>query len=114
MKNMIRSISLVAVLLVALTTISAANANSTATVQNNGVQNLGTVAVYASGSPYYVNVPGPGSFPVNVPSTPTSVVVNNYVIQQGQYGIATLPSGGTVKVTVSGNNIVVQDQNIVY
>jgi hypothetical protein len=113
MKNLIRSISLVAVLLIALTTISAAHANATATVQNNTTENLGSVAIYASGLPFYVNVPGQGVFPVNVPSTPTSVVINSYVVLQGQYGIVTLPSGTKVKVTLSGN-IVVTDQNIVY
>ena len=113
MKNIIKSISLVAVLLVALTTISAAHSNSViATVQNNTTNNLGTVTIYASGLPFYVNVPGQGAFNVTVPTTPTSVVVNSYVIQQGQYGIVTLPSGVKVKVTLSGN-IVVIDQTII-
>jgi len=95
-----------------MSTIGAAHANSTATVQNNTTENLGNVAIYASGQPYYIYVPGPGQFPIYVPTTPEMVVVNSYVIPQGQYGIVTLSSGTKVKVTVSGN-IVVIDQNIV-
>ena len=109
---MIRSISLVAVLLVAMSTISAAHANSTATVQNNTTYNLGTVAIYASGQPYYVYVPGPGAFPIYVPTMPTSVVVNSYVVQQGQYGIVTLPSGTKVKVTLAGYIVSTDQQEV--
>ena len=78
MKNILKSISIVAILFVALTTISTAHPSSvTATVENNTTNNLGTVAIYSSGSPYYVNVPAKGTYTVTVPSTPTSVVINN-------------------------------------
>ncbi len=101
-------------LLVALTGISTAHPSSvTATVQNNTTNNLGTVSVYVGTTPYYVSVPQQGTFNVTVPSTPTSVVINSYVVLQGQSGIVTLLSGVTVKVTLSGN-IVVTDQQIVY
>ena len=113
MKNQIKSISLVAILFVALTTVCAAQANSViADVQNSSVQNLGVVAIYASGSPYYVNVPGKGDFPTQVPTTPELVVVNNYAIPQGQNAVVKLQSGAQVKVSVSGNIIVVTDQTI--
>ncbi len=110
MKNLIKSISIVAILLVALTTTSNAHPSSViATVQNNTTNNLGTVAIYSSGSPYYVNVPVKGTYTETVPSTPTSVVINSYVVLQGHYGIVTLPSGAKVKVSLSGNIIVVGD-----
>jgi hypothetical protein len=108
----IRSISISALLVIALATVVIAKVNAIATVQNNTPNDLGVVAVYVGSTPFYVNVPGPGAFNVNVPSTPTSVVVNNYVVMQGQYGIVILRSGVKVKVTLSGD-IVVTDQTIV-
>ncbi|MEP7235642.1 MAG: hypothetical protein ABI778_10125 [Ignavibacteriota bacterium] len=113
MKNQIRSISLVALFLIALTTIGAAHANYTATVQNNSPYALGTVQINSDGHAYYVNVPGPGAFPVQVLSQPSFVVVNNFMVAQGQSLIVPLQNGKRVKVTVGGGNIVVQDQSIV-
>ena len=111
--NKIRSISISALLVFALTTVVVGKVNSIATIENNTTYNLGTVAIYSGSTPFYVNVPSKGTYYTNVPSTPTMVVVNSYVVQQGQYGIVTLQSGVKVKVTLSGNNIVVQDQSIV-
>jgi len=112
MKNQIRSISLVALFLVALSTIGAAQANNIATVQNNTTENLGSVAIYANGTPTFVYVPGSGMYQVPVPALPECVVINNYLVRQGQSGVAVLPTGKQVKVALSGN-IVVIDQSIV-
>ena len=109
----VKSISLAALLFIALTTVVVAKVNTIASVQNNTNNNLGSVAIYVGTSPTFVYVPGQGTYNVGVLSTPTSVVINSYVIQQGTYGIATLPSGVKVKVSLSGSNIVVQDQSIV-
>jgi len=105
----IRSISISALLVIALATVVIAKVNSIASVQNNTTNNLGSVAVYVGNTPTFVYVPGQGTYNVGVLSTPTSVVINNYVIQQGTYGIATLPTGVKVKVSLSGNIIVVGD-----
>jgi hypothetical protein len=109
MKNKIKSISLSALLVIALATVVIAKVNSLATVQNNSTYNLGTVTINAGGSPYYVNVPGKGTFYVNVPALPAFVVINNQVVSQGQYGIVVLPTGKKIKATLSGY-IVVTDQ----
>jgi len=114
MKNQIRSISLVALFLLALTTIGAAQANYTASVQNNSTQALGTVTVYQTYGPQvYVNVPGPGTFDVPVTSDITVVVINGFGTPQGGTSVVKLANGKSVKVTVSGGNIVVQDQQII-
>ena len=110
MKNQIKSISLIAFLFLALTTVVAANANYTASVQNSSTQALGTVTIQqSSGNPVYVNVPGPGTFYATVNSTITLVVINNYATPQGTSSVAILPNGKKVKTTVSGNIIVVVD-----
>jgi hypothetical protein len=115
MKNLFRTISVAMLFVVALTTIGAAESTYTATVQNNSSQNLGSVAIYASGQPYYIYVPGPGVFPIQVPSTPTMVVINSFVVPQGaQNVIVTVASGKKVNVSVSGNVVVVTDQTTVY
>jgi len=103
---------MVAVLVVALSTVVAAHANSIATVQNNTSNNLGTVTLYQSnGCPVSVYVPGQGTFNVCATSDIVWAVINGQGVPQGQSGVVTLASGMKVKVTVSGN-IVVTDTTI--
>ncbi|MDP4220181.1 MAG: hypothetical protein Q8916_07945 [Bacteroidota bacterium] len=105
-----KSISVAVLLVLAMTTLVTAKANSVATVQNNTTYSLGTVAVYASNGPNYVYVGAQGTFYVNVPSLPGSVVVNNQVVIQGQSGMVRLLNGATVKVTLSGYIVVTDSQ----
>lgn len=109
-----RSISLAALFVIALATMVVAKADYTASIQNDSTQALGTVTLMqSSGNPVYVNVPGSGTFYATVSSTLTFVSINGYLAPQGGTGIATLPNGKQVKMSLSGNVIVVTDQSIV-
>lgn len=110
MKNKIKSISLSALLVIALATVVIAKVNSLATVQNNTTNSLGVVTINGAGWQVFVNVPGKGAFPVNVPGLPSNVIVNNQVVLQGHYGVVVLPTGVKVKVTLSGYIVVTDSQ----
>jgi hypothetical protein len=115
MKNKFRSLSIIA-LVVAMTTVVAAKANYyPVNVQNATTHNVGVVTVtQQSGSPIYINVTGQGTFTGNLTSAPTAAIINGYVTAQGSVGYATTSTGFHVKVDFSqGNNIVVQDQQII-
>ncbi len=110
MKN-IRSISIVALVIVALATAVIAKSEFTASIQNNSTQCLGTVTLLqSSGAPVYVNVPGPGQFNVNISTGITWAIVNGQSTAQGSRSTVTLSNGKKVNVSVDGIIIVATDQ----
>jgi hypothetical protein len=62
-----------------------------------------------------INVPGPGTFSANIQGGVAAARINNQSISKGgQSTNITLASGFVVQVTLTGNQIVVTDQNLIY
>ena len=105
MKNLFNSIA--ALVLFAAVTVFAKPLDVTFTAQNNYPGSLGHITINTPQGPSMLFVPGPGLYTQPIPANASNVIINNYVIFQGQYGTAKLPNGAWVKVSWSSTNVVI-------
>jgi hypothetical protein len=116
MKNKVRILAIATFALVLATAAFAKPTTwSAINIVSQSSHNLGNVEITLQGiQPVYQYVPYAGTFTVNGNAAPTSVIINSYVIPFGSIGWAITADGARVKVDFSGgNNIVIQDQQIV-
>ncbi len=104
MKNLFNVIAALT-LFVAVTVFASPVNNFTA--KNNYAGPVGVVRLNTAAGPVYMNVPSQGEFTMPVSDPVNSVVINNYIIFQGQIGTATLDNGAKVKVSWEGPNVII-------
>ena|SRR2546421_247689 len=91
-------------------------ATMTFSVVNKTSFNLGAVTIYNnSGVPSTVNVPGTGTFTLSIDNGAAGATINGQPVSKGgQVTSITTPQGFVVQATMTGNQIVVTDQSLVY
>ena len=115
MKTTLKSAIAATLFVSALTAAIMASPNMLFSVTNKTSFVIGTVTIYnTDGTPTTIDVSGPGTFSANISGGVAAAVINNQSIpKNGQATNITLASGFVVQVTLTGNQIVVIDQNIV-
>jgi hypothetical protein len=118
MKKTIKSAIAVTLFVAALAAAISASPNMHFSIQNNTSFNLGSVTIYnSSGTPTTIEVTGSGSYPVLIQGGVASAVIYGQLIaKNGQLINITLPYGPTgimVQATLTGNQIVVTDDQII-
>ncbi len=116
MKKTFKSVVVVLLFISALTATIMAHPNMSFTVTNNTSFVIGTVTIYnTQGTPTTINVSGSGVFSTEISGGVSAAVINNQSIQKnGQAINITLASGFVVQVILTGNQIVITDQQIIY
>ena len=116
MKTTMKSAIAVILFVSAVTAAIMASPNMLFSITNNTSFVIGSVRIYnTNGVPTTINVSGPGVFSANISGSVASAVINNQSIpNNGHATNITLASGSVVRVTLTGNQIVVTDQSIVY
>jgi len=118
MKKTMKSAIAVMMLVSALTAAILASPNMYFGVQNNTTFDLGTVTLFNNlGASTTIEVNTSGSFPIQVQGSVTSVMIYGQLVpRNGQPTNIILPIGQIgvpVQAILTGNQIVIQDQQIV-
>jgi len=115
MKKLTKSAIAVTLCVLALAAAVWARANSEVMVVNRTFNDLGVVTIYNSyGLTSSVTVSGPGKYNTKIDGVPAGAFMNNQAIpKDGTTQNITLGSGVIVQVVWNGNQIVVQDQQVV-
>jgi hypothetical protein len=108
MKKHIKTISIAAVIVVALVTVVLAKANSLFSVSCTTTKTVGYVHVHCSdNSTTHIDVTGEGMFYGDISATPSFVVINSYVTNEGSKGWAINSNGDTLSVDFSNAGFIV-------
>lgn len=107
MKNLFTSAA--AIILFAAATLVAKPLAITFTAENNYQGAIGVITINTPQGPGYLNVPGPGAFSTQIPTTCSDVVINGYVIFQGQSARAKALDGRYISVKWAATNVIVID-----
>lgn len=79
------------------------------TAKNNYNGSLGVIQINTTAGPIHMGVPAKGEFTMPVPGPINNVVINNYIIFQGQTGTARLDNGAVVRVSWETPSVIVID-----
>ena len=115
MKTTLKTLIAVTLFISALTAVMIASPSGLFSVNNNTSFAVGTVTIINNaGVQTTINVPGTGIFSADISGGVANARINNQTITKGgQVTNVTLASGFIVQVTMNGNGIVVQDQQII-
>jgi len=115
MKTTLKTTVAVMLFVTALAAVIIASPAGLFSINNNSTFDLGTVTIInTAGAETAIDVPGSGTFSVDISGGVASARINNQDISKnGQGTNVTLASGFVVQATLTGNGIVVQDQQII-